>query len=88
MPRMSIKLYYQAPDDKIFNEVKQEAIKIWQSFDNTHGYVDEKVGRIKDLENIKDNLMYIVAMFDPSNQAKLFKQLSKEALSAIKERIS
>lgn len=84
---MTIKLYYQAPEDKIFDEVKQEAIKLWQTYDNTYGYVDEKVNRIKDLENIEGNFMYMIAMFDASNQIKLFSKLSKEAINAIKQRL-
>ena len=80
-------LYYIPPEDKIFNEVKEEAIKIWGSYDDTYGYASEKIGRIKDIENIKDNFMYIVAMFDSNNQNKLMQNISFEAQQAIKERL-
>jgi len=80
-------LYYQAPADELFHEVKKEAIKIWESYDNTHGYSDDKVGRIKDIENVSDNFMYMVAMFDMPNQGKLASNLSEEARSAIRERM-
>ena len=30
-------------NDSIFKELKQEAIKIWQTYDNTYGYADEKI---------------------------------------------
>ena len=80
-------LYYQAPADELFHEVKKEAIKIWESYDNTHGYSDDKVGRIKDIENVLDNFMYMVAMFDMPNQGKLASNLSEEARSAIRERM-
>lgn len=63
--------YYEAPPEKIFKDIKRNAIKIWKTYDNTYGYVDEKVGRIKDLENVSDNAWYIVAMFDSINQMKL-----------------
>lgn len=80
-------LYYIPPEDKIFNEVKEEAIKIWQSYDDTYGYASGKIGRIKDIENIQDNFMYIVAMFHPLTQKKLIKSISIEAQQAIKERL-
>ena len=63
--------YYKAPSDKIFNDIKKCAIKIWKAYDNTYGYVDEKVNRIKDMKNISDNAWTIVAMFDSFNQVKL-----------------
>ena len=65
------KLYYTAPSDEIFEEVKQKAIEVWSGYDNQYGYVDEKVGQIKDIKNIQDNVMFIVAMFDSNNQKKL-----------------
>jgi hypothetical protein len=63
--------YYKAPAQEVFDDIKTNAIKIWQTYDNTYGYVDEKVNRIKDMENISDNAWYIVAMFDYQNQEKL-----------------
>jgi signal recognition particle receptor subunit beta len=84
---MSTKIYYIAPSDKIFEEVKAKAIEIWQGYDNEFGYADEKVGRIKDIGNISDNLMFIVAMFDFPNQQKLARKLSVEARDAIRERM-
>ena len=41
------KLYYTSPTNEQFNELKAKAIEIWQTYDNAHGYVDEKVNRIK-----------------------------------------
>lgn len=63
--------YYIAPTDEIFKDIKQGAIKIWKTYDDTYGYQSEKVDVIKDLENVRDNYAYIVAMFDYSNQFKL-----------------
>lgn len=80
-------LYYIKPTDKIFDEVKREAIKIWQTYDNTYGYVDEKVNRIKDITNVEDNMMYMVAMFDMQNQSKLAHALSTKARKAIADRL-
>jgi len=84
---MEAKLYYTPPSDEIFEEVKEKAIEIWKGYDNTYGYQDEKVNRIKDLQNVEDNVMYIVAMFDLGNQTKLANSLSHEARMAIKARM-
>lgn len=78
--------YYKAPSDEIFNEIKRGAIAVWETTkDNTYGYVDEKVGRIKDLENIADNAWFIVAMFDSGNQWKLYLEVNEEAQQALEE---
>ena len=71
-------LYYTAPDDSIFEDIKTNAIKIWQGYDDTHGYATEKIDSIKDIKNVSDNYMHMVAMFDSSNQAKLFAAVKPE----------
>lgn len=80
-------LYYTPPTQEIFDEVKKRAIEIWQTYDDTYGYASEKIAKIKEIENVSDNLMFIVAMFDPINQAKLAEKLSNDARFAIAERI-
>ena len=65
--------YYTAPPQEVFDEIKEQSIKLWQTYDNTHGYATEKISRIENLENIKDNAWYIVAMFDSGNQMKLMR---------------
>ena len=81
-------VYYVAPSDEIFEEMKRLAIQIWQTYDNTYGYVDEKVGQIKDIGNIRDNFMYIYAMFDWENQNKLRNMASMQLLVEIDKRIN
>ena len=81
------KLYYTPPTDKQFNELKEKALEIWKTYDNAYGYVSEKIGRIKDIKNIGDNFMYMVAMFDPVNQGKLAEKLSEETREAVRERM-
>lgn len=76
--------YYTAPRQDIFDEIKDNAIKIWQTYDNTYGYVDEKVGRIKDIQNVSDNAWFIVAMFDMDNQQKLLSMVKPETAEIIK----
>jgi len=81
------KLYYTPPKQEYFEELKSKAIEIWETYDNTYGYADDKVGRIKDIKNIEDNFMYMVAMFDPSNQQILANKLSEGARFAVKLRM-
>lgn len=64
--------------DEAFEDIKQNAIRLWETYDNEFGYVDDKVARIKDIENIGDNAMYIIAMFDNFNIIKLFRMLKPE----------
>lgn len=40
------------PSEEIFQEIKDKAITIWETYDNTHGYVTEKVEYIQSLKNI------------------------------------
>lgn len=81
------KLYYTAPSDEIFNEVKEKAIEVWKELDSHPSYLAEKVGRVKEVNNIEDNVMYMVAMFDHGNQTKLAEKLSPEARTALRERM-
>jgi len=81
------KLYYEAPTDEIFEEVRNKCVEVWCFYDNTYGYVDEKTSKLKDLKNIQDNLMYMVAMFDIVNQKKLADKLSEESKTAIRKRM-
>ena len=81
------RLYYTPPTEEQFNELKEKAIGIWNAYDNEFGYVDEKVNSIKDIKNIQDNFMYILAMFDISNQRKLADKLSDETKLAVRERL-
>jgi hypothetical protein len=82
--------YYTPPTDEIFNEVKSVCIELWKEVDidnDKFGYATEKINRIKDITNISDNFMYMVAMFDISNQQLLANKLSDDARQAIKERM-
>lgn len=84
------RLYYTPPEDKLFDEVKRVAMELWTKVDpdgNRYGYTTEKHNRIKDIGNIQDNFMYMVAMFDHHNQRMLADHLSPEARTAIRERM-
>jgi nitrate reductase beta subunit len=91
------RIYYTPPVDEVFNEVKAKAIELWREIagleqpgvEMTRGdllYLEEKL-RIKDFENVGDNLMTIVAMFDYANQAKLSQKISEASRIAIRTRM-
>jgi len=84
------RLYYTAPSDEIFDEVKQKSMDLWierYPEDSSPFYAQEKVSEIKDLRNIKDNVMSIVARFDSDNMKNLSEKLSAEARTALRERM-
>lgn len=85
---MTPEQYYIAPPDKVFEEIKHAAIDIWKSYDDTYGYATDKINRIKDLQNIKDNAWFIVALFDHQNQMKLISKVSKETGAMILDAMS
>lgn len=83
-------LYYTPPDIKLFDELKSKAIELWKEIDtdnDKYGYATEKINRIKDIQNVGDNFMYIVAMFDCGNQSTLSNMVSHETKIAIRERM-
>lgn len=78
-------MIYQTPSDEIFNELKEAAIKVWKTKDNTYGYVDEKLNTINNINNYSDNAMVFYRMFDYQNQFLMKKELSKEAIQYINQ---
>lgn len=80
--------YYDTPSEEVFNDIKQQSISLWKSsYDDNYGYVSEKVNRINQILNYKDNAMYIVAMFDSNNIQRLLQILGTSAREYVKERI-
>lgn len=79
---MNSEEYYIAPSDEIFEDVKQAAIELWQTYDNTFGYVTEKLSRIQHIQNVRDNTAYIVSMFDWNNKNKLRMMVKREDTKA------
>ncbi len=80
-------LYYTAPPDEQFEELRAKAIEIWKGYENGTSYSIDKIGRIKDIANVSDNFMYMVAMFDQDNMAKLARMLSPETRLAVYDRM-
>lgn len=84
------RLYYQAPSDEVFDEVKAKSAELWSERypEGDHPfYAKEKVDRIKGIGNSWGNMMFIVAMFDRENQSLLAGRLSPAARRSIRERM-
>ena len=71
--------YYKAPTQEIFDDIKSRCIEIWKTYDDQFGYASEKVNSIKDLTNIRDNCLSIVARFDTNNMRKLLKLIEPKS---------
>lgn len=84
---METKLYYVAPKNEIFNELKMAAIKIWETYDDTYNYATKKISQVSGMENVGDNFMYMVAMFDRQNMKKLSELISEECSKEVRERL-
>lgn len=84
---MKPKLYYTAPSDEIFEEVKVKAIEVWSKYDDEFNYRSEKTSYIAGLKNISDNVMTIVSMFDMENMRELALKLSVDSKQAISDRM-
>lgn len=69
---------------EVFDEMKLIATQIWKTYDDTHGYVTEKLDRINNIDNVEDNAMVFYRMFDWNNQATFRKEASEEVLEYIK----
>lgn len=69
--------------DKLFNELKDKAIEIWQGYDDTYGYASEKIARVQEIPNVADNYGGIIGMFDHTNQRKLYNLVSDESKKLI-----
>jgi len=71
--------YYTPPNLFIFNDIKKNCIEIWQAYDDTYGYATEKIERVREINNIKDNCLGMVAMFDVDNMRKLLVIIEPES---------
>ena len=84
---MENNLYYTAPSDESFEDMKQAAIEVWKTYSDEFGYASSKIDRIKDIKNIRANFMYIFAMFDMNNQRKVASKLSAKTTYDLYERL-
>jgi hypothetical protein len=70
--------------DEIFNEVRSLVTKIWNTFDNEFGYVDEKMAVVNSLPQEWTSVIQMIRMFHMLIQRKLFEVFSRETNEAIK----
>lgn len=77
--------YYEQLDDSLFEEMKRLAMNLWRWYDDTYWYATEKISRINNVENIRDNIWYIYWMFDCNNQSRIKFEASAELLKKIRE---
>lgn len=80
-------LFYIPPSKELFDEIKRESIKLWNTYDDTYGYATKKIERIKDLENHSSNGIWMVQMFDIHNIHRLMKWLSPKWREFIASRL-
>lgn len=81
----SEKLYYTAPEDYIFEELKQEVISLRIEIDPEFHH--EKTTALERIQNVRDNFMYIFGTLDMRNQLKIFKRISKKCQEEINKRL-
>lgn len=85
---MSVTLYYTPPSDEIFEDIKQTSKRIWSTYSDEYGYRTEKLNRIMTLPNVRDNYIYMVAMFDWENKIKLLDSVKPATYKRIMEALA
>lgn len=80
--------FYKTPEDAIFNDIKKQSIALWKArYSDEYGYVTEKIKRINEIKNYKDNWGSIFGMFDHQNQGLLMQTLQPETRTFLNNRI-
>jgi len=74
---------HKTPPTSIFNEMKEASKVVWNTMDDTYGYVTGKLERVDSIENHADNVMVCYRMFDMQNQRLMRAVLSVESLEYI-----
>ena len=80
----SYKLYYTALDKEHFTKLKISCLLVWSQYEDFN-YKAEKFSKVVRMENVKDNYMSMIAMFDHINQAHLFHILPLDLLARIRD---
>lgn len=71
--------------DEVFNEVKTLVTKIWNTYDNRFGYVDEKMCVVNSLDKSWDSVIRMIKMFHYTIQMDIiFRVLKKDTIEVIK----
>jgi len=75
------------PTIEVFNEIKEASKVVWNTMDDTCGYVTEKLKIVDGITNYSDNIMIGYRMFDYQNQRLMKSLLSKKALLYIENNL-
>ena len=68
--------------------MKEKAIELWREIHpDNDSYLRSKIGAIEKLDNVGDNFMTIIAMFDIWNARKLLAKLSDQTKGEVKKRL-
>jgi hypothetical protein len=71
--------------DEMFNEVRSLVTKLWSTYDNKYGYVDEKMAVVNSCEKTWTDVIKMIRMWHHTIQSQvIFPRLSKETNEAIK----
>lgn len=77
--------YYTAPSDEVFEDIKNNAIKLWKIIADHPDYLEEKLSRIENLTNVRDNAWYICSMFSLNNMQDLLSMVKPETKVVIQK---
>ena len=81
------RLYYTAPSDEAFEDMKSCALETWREVAEHPSYLEEKVSYVSEIRNIGDNFMTIFAMFDDGNQRICGAKLKQETKDELNKRL-
>jgi hypothetical protein len=81
-------IYYQPPSQESFDDMKKACTEVWGEYkDSPGGYMEEKLSQIRDIKNVGDNFMYMLAMFDMTNQWSVVQKLSQSTKDELTARL-
>jgi len=75
---------YLPPRQKVFEEIKKACVDMWKTYDNSYGYVDEKIERVEQIRNEGADVMFLLNMFHHTMKEYIISTLSPEAKDYIK----
>ncbi len=76
---------FETPSQEVFDEMREIAIGIWNTYNDEHWYASEKIAKINSINNVEDNAMTFYRMFDSPNQMRFNISIkSEETLKYIK----
>jgi hypothetical protein len=70
---------FRPPRQIIFDEIKGACIDMWNTYDNTWGFVDEKLALVEQIHNHGGDVMLLLNMFNPNMKEFIIKNLSPDA---------